>query len=52
MFVANMVEKMNDDEFRNDIFTILRPEVEYDNNSAYKKNKWRNYKYDLKSENY
>jgi len=37
MFVANMVEKMNDDEFRNDIFTILRPEVEYDNDLAYKK---------------
>lgn len=37
MFVANMVEKMSDDEFRNDIFTILRPEVEYDNDLAYKK---------------
>ena len=37
MFVVNMVEKMNDDEFRNDIFTILRPEVEYDNDLAYKK---------------
>ncbi len=35
MFVANMIEKMNDDEFRNDIFTILRPEVEYDNDKAY-----------------
>lgn len=35
MFVVNMVEKMNDDEFRNDIFTILRPEVEYDNDKAY-----------------
>lgn len=37
MFAVNMVEKMNDDEFRNDIFTILRPEVEYDNDLAYKK---------------
>lgn len=37
MFLANMVEKMNDNEFRNDIFTILRPEVVYDNDLAYKK---------------
>ena len=37
MFVANMLEKMSDDEFRNDIFTILRPEIEYDNDLAYKK---------------
>jgi predicted nucleotidyltransferase component of viral defense system len=37
MFVANMLVKMSDDEFRNDIFTILRPEVEYDNDLAYKK---------------
>lgn len=37
MFVANMVEKMQDDEFRNDIYTILRPEIEYDNDLAYKK---------------
>ena len=36
MFVANMEEKMQDAEFRNDIFTILRPEVEYDNDLAYK----------------
>lgn len=36
MFVANMLEKMSDDEFRNDIFTILRPEIEYDNDLAYK----------------
>lgn len=35
MFVANMVEKMSDDEFRNDIFTILRPEIEYDNDKAF-----------------
>lgn len=34
-FVANMEEKMKDDEFRNDIYTILRPEVEYDNDLAY-----------------
>ena len=37
MFVINMEEKMKDDEFRNDIFTILRPEVDYDNDLAYKK---------------
>jgi predicted nucleotidyltransferase component of viral defense system len=37
MFLANMVEKMSDDEFRNDIFTILRPAVEYDNDLAYKR---------------
>lgn len=37
MFVINMEEKMSDDEFRNDIFTILRPEIEYDNDLAYKK---------------
>jgi predicted nucleotidyltransferase component of viral defense system len=37
MFVINMEEKMKDDEFRNDIFTILRPAVEYDNDLAYKK---------------
>jgi predicted nucleotidyltransferase component of viral defense system len=35
MFLANMEEKMQDAEFRNDIFTILRPEVEYDNDLAY-----------------
>ena len=35
MFVINMVEKMKDDEFLNDIFTILRPDVEYDNDKAY-----------------
>jgi predicted nucleotidyltransferase component of viral defense system len=35
MFVINMEEKMKDDEFRNDIFTILRPEIEYDNDLAY-----------------
>lgn len=37
MFLANMEEKIKDDEFRNDIFTILRPEVEYNNDLAYKK---------------
>jgi predicted nucleotidyltransferase component of viral defense system len=35
MFVANMEEKIQDAEFRNDIFTILRPDVEYDNDLAY-----------------
>jgi hypothetical protein len=37
MFLANIVEKMNDNEFRKDIFTLLRPEVVYDNDLAYKK---------------
>jgi len=37
MFVANMEEKIQDAEFRNDIFTILRPEIEYDNDLAFKK---------------
>lgn len=37
MFVANTLEKMSDDEFRSDIFTILRPGIEYDNDLAYKK---------------
>ncbi|MBL7885875.1 MAG: nucleotidyl transferase AbiEii/AbiGii toxin family protein [Flavobacterium sp.] len=35
MFTANMEEKMQEGEFRNDIFTILRPDVEYDNDLAY-----------------
>lgn len=35
MMIANMNEKMQDDEFRNDIFTILIPGVEYDNDLAY-----------------
>jgi predicted nucleotidyltransferase component of viral defense system len=37
MFLINMQEKMKDTEFRNDIFTILRPEVENDNDLAYKR---------------
>ena len=37
MFIANMEEKIQDAEFRNDIFTILRPNVEYDNDRAYLK---------------
>lgn len=35
MFTANMEEKIQDAEFRNDIFTILRPDVKYDNDLAY-----------------
>ena len=35
MMIANMNEKIQDDEFRNDIFTILRPGVDYDNDLAY-----------------
>lgn len=34
-YIANMDEKMLDDEFTNDIFTLLRPGIEYDNNIAY-----------------
>jgi predicted nucleotidyltransferase component of viral defense system len=36
MYIANMEEKMQDAEFMEDIFTILRPGVEYDNVEAYK----------------
>ncbi|PWK20018.1 nucleotidyl transferase AbiEii/AbiGii toxin family protein [Xanthomarina spongicola] len=35
-YIANMEEKMLDDEFTNDIFTLLRPEIEYDNDKAFK----------------
>lgn len=35
MFLANMEEKMQDEEFKNDIFTILRPDIEYNNDMAY-----------------
>ena len=35
MMSANMNEKMNDNEFRNDIFTILRPIGDYDNDLAF-----------------
>lgn len=36
MFIANMEEKMQDKEFRNDIYTILRPGIKYDNDLAFK----------------
>lgn len=35
MYIANMDLKMKDDEFMEDIYTILRPGVEYDNITAY-----------------
>lgn len=35
IFIANMDEKMLDKEFMQDIFTILRPEIDYDNEKAY-----------------
>jgi predicted nucleotidyltransferase component of viral defense system len=35
MFLANMELKIQDEEFRNDIFTILRPQIDYDNDYAY-----------------
>ncbi|MNR69500.1 hypothetical protein D3C85_1947980 [compost metagenome] len=35
MYIANMEEKMQDAEFMEDIYTILRPGVEYDNVKAY-----------------
>ncbi len=34
-FVANMEEKMQDNEFLSDIHSILKPEVEYDNKKAW-----------------
>ena len=34
-FIMNMDEKMNDQEFTNDIHIIIRPGVEYDNEKAY-----------------
>jgi predicted nucleotidyltransferase component of viral defense system len=34
-FIRNMEEKLTDFEFTNDIFTILKPNVEYDNLMAY-----------------
>lgn len=36
-FMANIEEKMEDYEFKNDIFTLLRPGIEYDNDIAYMK---------------
>ena len=35
MYITNMEEKMQDSEFMDDIYTILRPGVEYDNIEAY-----------------
>jgi predicted nucleotidyltransferase component of viral defense system len=34
-FIRNMEEKLTDPEFTNDIFTVLRPNVEYDNLTAW-----------------
>ena len=34
-FAQNMKEKLTDFEFTNDIFTVLKPNVEYDNLTAY-----------------
>ena len=34
-FVRNLEEKLSDFEFTNDIFTVLKPNVEYDNLTAY-----------------
>jgi len=34
-FIRNMEEKLTDSEFTNDIFTVLKPNVEYDNLMAY-----------------
>ena len=34
-FIRNMEEKLNDPEFTNDIFTVLKPGTEYDNLTAY-----------------
>lgn len=35
MYIANMEEKMQDGEFMEDIYTILRPGIEYDNVKTY-----------------
>jgi predicted nucleotidyltransferase component of viral defense system len=35
MYIINLEEKMQDGEFMNDIYTILRPGIEYDNVNAY-----------------
>ncbi len=35
-FMANMIEKMQDEEFLSDIHSVLKPEVEYENESAWK----------------
>lgn len=34
-FLANMEEKMSDEEFLQDIYSILKPELEYDNMSSF-----------------
>jgi len=34
-FMRNMEEKLMDSDFTNDIFTVLKPNVEYDNLTAY-----------------
>ena len=34
-YIANMEDKMQDEEFTNDIHVILRPGIEYDNEAAY-----------------
>lgn len=41
MFLKNMDLKMEDKEFREDIYTILKPGVEYDNDKAYENVKTR-----------
>jgi hypothetical protein len=35
-FLSNIEEKMNDEEFLSDIRNILKPDVEYDNDKAWK----------------
>lgn len=35
MYIANMEEKIQNSEFINDIYTILRPGIGYDKNKAY-----------------
>jgi len=34
--LSNIEEKMNDEEFLSDIRNILKPDVEYDNDKAWK----------------
>jgi len=36
-FLRNMEEKLNDVEFTNDIFSVIKPDIEYDNATAWEK---------------
>jgi len=34
-FLRNMEEKLNDIEFTNDIFSVIKPNIQFDNNTAW-----------------